>query len=298
MIPEISEFSYGFALTNELVGWTALNAAPVVPSLIEEGKKGGGYDVKLDLPGVPLYLQFKRADCLLRSNAKEITNYGLPLQIPFFRFPITQKSKSFQHTSLVELDKGSNLVYYAAPRFHLVSENNDAWKASDVAARSIFVAPSAIGLIHDSDPHHVSYDPNHAYFCSEPIEIAPLSAVTLLEEIGKRLSTDDRPVRKQLPEWLAHVRETRTRARQVQTGLDAEIKAMKKTAIDQLPGGLRTVQIPRIVEPDVTTSEAIPPSEIREGRMLSEDEDMLRAIADEALHGFGTQFFVVQAQSK
>lgn len=32
MKPEISEFSYGFALTNELVGWVALSAAPVFPS--------------------------------------------------------------------------------------------------------------------------------------------------------------------------------------------------------------------------------------------------------------------------
>lgn len=41
MIPEISEFSYGFALTNELVSWSKLTAASIFPSLIEEGKKGG-----------------------------------------------------------------------------------------------------------------------------------------------------------------------------------------------------------------------------------------------------------------
>src|SRR4051794_37173385 len=75
--PEISEFSYGFALTNELVGWTALKAAPMFPSLIEEGKKGGGYDVKLDAPGKPLYLQFKRAHCMTRRSAREISSYGL-----------------------------------------------------------------------------------------------------------------------------------------------------------------------------------------------------------------------------
>jgi len=38
MTPEISEFSYGFALTNELVGWAPVAAAPLFPSLIEEGK--------------------------------------------------------------------------------------------------------------------------------------------------------------------------------------------------------------------------------------------------------------------
>lgn len=43
MKSDISEFSYGFALTNELVGWVNLRAAPDFPSLIEEGKPGGGY---------------------------------------------------------------------------------------------------------------------------------------------------------------------------------------------------------------------------------------------------------------
>jgi hypothetical protein len=52
MTPEISEFSYGFALTNEIVGWAPVNAAPLFPSLIEEGRAGGGYDVALNLSGV------------------------------------------------------------------------------------------------------------------------------------------------------------------------------------------------------------------------------------------------------
>jgi len=40
MTPEISEFSYGFALTNEIVGWANLKAPPIFPSLVEEGKVG------------------------------------------------------------------------------------------------------------------------------------------------------------------------------------------------------------------------------------------------------------------
>jgi len=72
MVPEISEFSYGFALTNELVGWGSLNSAPIFPSLIEEGKAGGGYDVYLDRSGFPLYLQFKRAECMFRKNARQV----------------------------------------------------------------------------------------------------------------------------------------------------------------------------------------------------------------------------------
>ena len=52
MRPRISEFSYGFALTRELIvkRWEGLQLtkAPYLPSLVAEGQQGGGFDVKLD----------------------------------------------------------------------------------------------------------------------------------------------------------------------------------------------------------------------------------------------------------
>jgi hypothetical protein len=73
MPAEFSEFSYGFAVTNELINGyrTPLVAAPVFPSLIEEGRTGVA-DVRLDRPGIPLFLQFKLPDCMLRNSAREI----------------------------------------------------------------------------------------------------------------------------------------------------------------------------------------------------------------------------------
>jgi hypothetical protein len=100
MKSRFSEFSYGFAITNELVGLTSLRAAPIFPSLIEEGKQGIGYDVMLDAPGIPLYLQFKRSDLMVRGTAREkraaIAN-GQWLDVPFHRFPITPVQESSQH---------------------------------------------------------------------------------------------------------------------------------------------------------------------------------------------------------
>jgi hypothetical protein len=121
MIPEISEFSYGFALTNELVGWLELSVAPIFPSLVEEGKAGGGYDVKLDRPGAPLYLQFKRSEYMMRRSAREyrsILDQQGQLRVPFYRFSIMDASKSDQHELLLALDITPNNVFYAAPRFH------------------------------------------------------------------------------------------------------------------------------------------------------------------------------------
>ncbi len=124
MQPEISEFSYGFALTNELVGWAELSVAPIFPSLIEEGKAGGGYDVKLDRPGAPLYLQFKRSECMARGSAGEIAmvhKQGGNLTVPYYRFSITEAAKSDQHELLLALDTSPNIVFYVAPRFHRLS---------------------------------------------------------------------------------------------------------------------------------------------------------------------------------
>jgi hypothetical protein len=51
--PDISEFSYGFALTQELISAAdpPVRAAPILPSLIKEGRTAGGYDAHLDIPG-------------------------------------------------------------------------------------------------------------------------------------------------------------------------------------------------------------------------------------------------------
>lgn len=73
MQPNISEFSYGYAITDELIHWygTTITASPVFPSLYQEGQQGGGWDLKLQRPGIPLFLQFKLSHCMIRTNARE-----------------------------------------------------------------------------------------------------------------------------------------------------------------------------------------------------------------------------------
>ncbi|MGP9809872.1 hypothetical protein ACTZWT_00010 [Rhodopseudomonas sp. NSM] len=187
MVPEISEFSYGFALTHELanLAGVGLKAAPIFPSLIEEGKSGGGYDVKLDWVGIPVFLQFKRADCMKLATAKPV-NTGAALDLPFYRFPITPNWKSAQHDMLLSLDQGANEVFYVAPRFHLVREFNDAYIATSIVNRSFFIRPSAIGPLGDGD-HHVAYDDKTHLVCSEPRRIEAFTGDALLRRIAERL---------------------------------------------------------------------------------------------------------------
>ena len=57
MEANFSEFSYGYAITEELAGGKVgrLLGAPIFPSLYNEGQSGGGYDVQLPLQGAPLF---------------------------------------------------------------------------------------------------------------------------------------------------------------------------------------------------------------------------------------------------
>lgn len=200
MLPHYSEFSYGFALTNEIVGLVSLKAAPIFPSLIEEGKKGGGYDVKLDMPGLPLFLQFKRSEKMMRKSAREyklvknsaaFSTHG-GLDIPFFRFPITDSEKSQQHKMLCDLDDGSNLVFYAAPSFYEIHELNEAWDSKSIIRRSVFIKPNDIGNITRGN-HTVSWDSiNNAWLCSEPEQISSWSSSTIIGEIQEKLSVRDK----------------------------------------------------------------------------------------------------------
>lgn len=233
MTPEISEFSYGFALTHELIDQPGypLRAAPIFPSLIEEGRSGGGYDVHLDLPGFPLFLQFKRADCMKRGYARELQQ-GLHLSLPFYRLKITEKARSDQHDLLLALDNGVNEVFYAAPLFHRVQHLNDAYLARKVAARSFYVRPRDIGPLDDG-AHHVAFDSSHFYVCSDPREVSGVRGPDFSGKLEQRLKRDDRPLRTAvLDEALASVekalRQSGIRERQRDLGRGDKTEEQRK----------------------------------------------------------------------
>lgn len=175
MTPNISEFSYGYALTDNLIHGSGLGAAaaPVFPSLIAEG--GLGYDLRLDRPGSILFLQFKLSHCMVRNNAMEIKTHGIfPRGSRFYRFYLHRTSHSDQHPLLLALEAAGSEVYYVAPAFHEPAELDEVYLSRTVAANSVFVRPSWIGAIVDADQHHVSFvlnGPRHWFSRPKPIEM-------------------------------------------------------------------------------------------------------------------------------
>lgn len=172
MKPNISEFSYGYALTEELIKGFGSNitAAPVFPSLYQEGKEGGGWDVKFEKGGIPLFIQFKLSHYLKTANAKE--RKGGHFASPYYRMYFRPINHSKQHELLLDLERSGNEVYYSAPGFHKPNELNDAYLNGEVKNRSIWVKPTDINDIIDIDEHYIAFQlPSTWYFCSEPKSI-------------------------------------------------------------------------------------------------------------------------------
>lgn len=158
MSPDFSEFSYGYAITEEIVA--SLKAlvigAPVFPSLYEEGKKGGGYDLKVPLRGKPVFLQFKLSDYLRKRSAREYQK-GL-LDVPYYRMHLRPLRHSDQHNLLLDLEASGETVFYIAPEFHLPQELNDFYLRKVVVRHSAAFSPADIGPLPDDEAHYVAFE--------------------------------------------------------------------------------------------------------------------------------------------
>ncbi|MEW9901944.1 hypothetical protein [Pseudomonas putida] len=164
MKPEMSEFSYGFAFTNELIHAPGSHvvAAPEFPSLQKEGKPGGGYDVKIPF-GSPLFLQFKLSHFMARTNSKEYSLMGGA----YYRWHLHALKHSAQHDLLLDLEVRGNEVYYVAPAFHQTAELNTHYLSKAIVERSAGFRPRDIGKLDDEE-HYVVFDGSPlAYRCSD-----------------------------------------------------------------------------------------------------------------------------------
>jgi hypothetical protein len=160
MKSSISEFSFGFAITDEIVRQQRgyLTAAPSFPSLRDEGGRDGGYDLRLDRVGVPLFLQFKLLHRMVRGTCNEAVRGDFTP--PFFRLKLMPLKMSLQHDMLLALDDGTNEVYYAAPLFTNQNELNRNYLANSVLNNSILIRPTTIGSLPDRNEHHLAFDIN------------------------------------------------------------------------------------------------------------------------------------------
>jgi hypothetical protein len=167
MEPTFSEFSYGYAVTEELMNGALgrMIGRPMFPTQREEGRAGGGYDVKM-LPkvGVPLFLQFKRSDYLKRAYSK----YWYLFNDYYYRIAVMRSKFSIQQELLIHLEMLGNDVYYIAPEFYTDDELTDYYTNKTVFSHSALFSPVDIGHLPDDSQHYIVFNHDPAgYFCSE-----------------------------------------------------------------------------------------------------------------------------------
>ena len=186
-----SEFSFGYAFTENLVRSSAKGpaTAPRFPNLQEEAQLG--FDVEVDVGGAPLFLQYKLPEPMVRSTAAEIKNHklhGHGLSVPFLRMAVTRRNASQQHELLVGMaQKDPGSVFYAMPRLESRQAFNSAYAALAVHRRSVLFSPAEIGLLPDDEQHTVAYDlgSRRAWFCSEPRPVEAREIGSILAERGR-----------------------------------------------------------------------------------------------------------------
>lgn len=191
-----SEFSFGYAFTENLIRWSthAPASAPQFPNLIEEGHLG--YDVRIDLPALPLFFQFKLPEWMVRRSAKEIALTRGALSPPFFRMPLMRRDLSDQHRLLLDLEsRHPGAAFYATPRLRNPSEFNAAYNSAEVHRRSALISPAAIGPLPDDKSHVLSYRPSErqGWFCSEPKKVLLIDFDGVAKELQARLQSKDAP---------------------------------------------------------------------------------------------------------
>lgn len=202
-----SEFSYGYAFTENLIRSSATGpaTAPVFPNLVQEATLG--YDVFVDLPGVPLYFQFKLPTLLTRSNAREIQLGLTGLSLNLFRMPLMLRDKSDQHKNLMALEaKFPKAVFYTSPEMETVDDFNAAYVAAIVPGHSAFFSPRAIGPLPDDKEHCVSYCQSSAiaWRCSEPKKLRKFKLVDVMATATNEL---DKRQRQPLEQTVKRLRE-------------------------------------------------------------------------------------------
>ena len=240
MEPTFSEFSYGYALTQELASgkFGSLIAAPVFPSLVREGQAGGGYDIYLPFAGVPLFLQFKLSHYLHRSNSLEWGQYFSP----YYRMYLRPLRYSDQHNLLVDLEKAGNQVYYVAPEFHTVEELNDAYVSRNVYYRSAFFTPVDIGILPTIDRHYLTFNSSNtdAFLWSrEPKKLKQLHSSKdfenmLMKHVGEKSSKIDNLTFEHLTDGMVEILDNRAmktdRLKQFQLQIKSQKERIRETS--------------------------------------------------------------------
>lgn len=161
--PEFSEFSYGYALVDNLAhsgDFGGVAGAPRFLSLLDEGAPGGGFDVALDFAAWPFFLQFKIPQIMVYRSKLMPAGFHPPYFRMHLRTDKVNASGMTQHEQLMALEAANPLtVFYVAPAFETTIELDHFYRRGVTPDHSEWFPlagfDSAAPLTRD--PHRIVY---------------------------------------------------------------------------------------------------------------------------------------------
>lgn len=171
--PEFSEFQFGYGLTRELDNgrWPLTpTGVPFFPTQPQEDDLG--FDMGVSAGVWTLFIQFKRANKLTRSNAKQWDSY----RGEYFRFPVEVSDDSRepdQHGTLVKLGRQFPHTYYVAPEFIVWRDYERYARREQINRNAAFLRCGSAPAPYDGERHHICYRPQDSvglFFSEEPAQ--------------------------------------------------------------------------------------------------------------------------------
>lgn len=155
--PEFSEFQFGYGLTRELDNgrWPLTpTGVPFFPTQPQEDDLG--FDMGVSAGIWTLFIQFKRAKKLTRSNARQWDSY----RGEYFRFPVEvsdDPGEPDQHGTLVELGRRFPHTYYLAPEFITWRDYERYARRERINRNAAFLRCGSAPAPYDGERHHICY---------------------------------------------------------------------------------------------------------------------------------------------
>jgi hypothetical protein len=153
MQAEFSDFSYGSALTWELVDARdpGIRVMPLLPSAPEQGTVAD--DNGFRGAGSLVFLHVMAVEHMLTPRARGWSAH----EERFFRLTVPPRSHSTLHDLLRALSRAEAEVYYAAPAFYRQREFARAFDLGHIVEESVFVPLRLLPDLSGDAPHYLTY---------------------------------------------------------------------------------------------------------------------------------------------
>ena len=186
--PDFSEFQFAYGVTRELE--SALTSSIIAPPIFPTQRKEEHIASDVVIPGMkiaPLFIQYKRSDRMVRSNAGEWADFNQE----YYRFDIHTAN---QHNTLVDIGQSLGTACYIAPGFHTRQEYIQYHKTGSLTVNSVCVHTRGLSKISHDD-HKVAYtvSPLQGFFYSEPKQVSLTeniySVIDRIRDVGEDFRT-------------------------------------------------------------------------------------------------------------